>query len=68
MKLILSTAAAALIAGTAFAGQSDLALGTTSDAPLTIQDVTPVLRIGNESEKERKVRDKTYISAANDSR
>lgn len=70
MKLIISTAAAALIATTALAGQSDRYHDNKLDTSAHAQaanSVTPVVSTRNK-EKMDKVADNTYVSKNNDSR
>lgn len=69
MKLISATIAATLLlTATAFAGPTNQDYGKAHPAAFSEQGLTPVLSSRNESKKDRKVRDRTYVSAANDSR
>lgn len=71
MKLIISTIAAALIATTAFAGQSDRYNDQRLDTSVQSQDVngvTPTVSTRDAKIKKDKVADHTYVSKNNDSR
>ncbi len=68
MKLILTTTAIALAASTAFADQATRTLDTPTNAVLTQSETPVALSSRNTSERERKVRDGTYVSINNDSR